>query len=103
MEASSGLEGLKLAKQARPAAIFLDLIMPEMSGISVLDELKRTVGTQDIPVIINSTRQLESWEQERFEGKIAGFVKKDFSSKDKAKELVFNALKSALARGETDV
>jgi len=50
--AKSGEEGLRLAKQLRPVAITLDVMMPEMDGWSVLDSLKLDTDLRDIPVIM---------------------------------------------------
>jgi signal transduction histidine kinase/DNA-binding response OmpR family regulator len=50
--ASGGQEALRLAKTLRPAAITLDVLMPEMDGWEVLRELKRDPETRDIPVIM---------------------------------------------------
>jgi CheY-like chemotaxis protein len=52
LTASSGEEGLQLAKQLRPAAITLDVLMPGMDGWSVLTSLKADPETSDIPVIM---------------------------------------------------
>ncbi len=50
--ASGGMEGLRLAKQLLPAAITLDVMMPDMDGWSVLSALKADVALRDIPVIM---------------------------------------------------
>jgi CheY-like chemotaxis protein len=50
--ASGGVEALRLAKALHPAAITLDVLMPEMDGWEVLRELKRDPETRDIPVIM---------------------------------------------------
>jgi PAS domain S-box-containing protein len=52
LTASSGEEGLQLAKQLRPSAITLDVLMPGMDGWSVLTSLKADPETSDIPVIM---------------------------------------------------
>lgn len=52
--AFSGDEGIKLAKQIKPALITLDIMMPQKDGWQVLRELKRDPQTKDIPVIIHS-------------------------------------------------
>ena len=50
--AGSGEEGLKLARDLRPAVITLDVMMPEMDGWSVLKALKADLATRDIPVVM---------------------------------------------------
>jgi CheY-like chemotaxis protein len=39
--AAGGLEGLKLAKELRPIAITLDVMMPDLDGWSVLAALRQ--------------------------------------------------------------
>lgn len=51
LEASNGYTGLRVAQVERPAAIVLDLALPEMSGLEVLDELKGAPATARIPVV----------------------------------------------------
>ena len=50
--ASGGLEGLKLAKELRPVAITLDVMMPDLDGWSVLAALREDTELADIPVIM---------------------------------------------------
>jgi signal transduction histidine kinase/DNA-binding response OmpR family regulator/PAS domain-containing protein len=52
LHAAGGREGLRLAKQARPDVITLDIIMPDLDGWSVLKELKTDPDLCDIPVIL---------------------------------------------------
>jgi len=50
--APSGPEGLRLARQLRPGIITLDVVMPDMSGWDVLNELKADPELSSIPVIM---------------------------------------------------
>ena len=52
--ASSGAEGISLAKKLQPEAITLDVMMPGMDGWSVLTALKANPQTADIPVVMMS-------------------------------------------------
>ena len=52
--ASSGEEGLRLAKRDRPIAITLDILMPVMDGWAVLKSLKDDSELAQIPVVIIS-------------------------------------------------
>lgn len=47
-------EGLSLAKKYRPDVISLDVVMPEMDGWAMLNELKSDPNLQEIPVIMIS-------------------------------------------------
>ena len=52
--ASSAHEALSLAKQFMPSAVVLDVGLPDQSGLSVLDRLKRDIRTRHIPIHIVS-------------------------------------------------
>jgi CheY-like chemotaxis protein len=50
--ASGGEAGLRMARQLRPLAITLDVMMPDMDGWTVLSSLMADEGLRDIPVIM---------------------------------------------------
>ncbi|MFH1277277.1 MAG: response regulator [Candidatus Eisenbacteria bacterium] len=52
--AAGGREALEKARQLRPAAILLDLLLPDMDGWEVLTRLKEDPATEEIPVVIGS-------------------------------------------------
>ena len=52
--AGNAEEALDLAKRHMPSAIVLDLGLPDQSGLSVLDRLKRDVDTRHIPIHVVS-------------------------------------------------
>jgi CheY-like chemotaxis protein len=52
--APNGEEGLQRAREVKPYAITLDIMMPRKDGWQVLHELKTDPSTQDIPVILLS-------------------------------------------------
>ncbi|MCE5237198.1 response regulator [bacterium] len=52
LTARSGREGLELAREARPHAITLDVLMPEMDGWAVLTALQADSELADIPVVV---------------------------------------------------
>jgi CheY-like chemotaxis protein len=54
--AGDGFNGLQLAKQYIPSAVMLDLGLPDMDGLKVLDHLKFHNETRHIPVHIVSGR-----------------------------------------------
>ena len=54
VSATSGREGLRLAQEAAPDAIVLDVMMPEIDGWELLQRLRNHPQTAAIPVIICS-------------------------------------------------
>ena len=66
--AGSGRDGVTLARQYRPSAITLDLMMPEMSGWEVLKALKADPTVADIPVVVVSVVAAEQ------EGRVLGIL-----------------------------
>jgi CheY-like chemotaxis protein len=50
--ALGGEQGLQKARELRPFAITLDILMPRVDGWQVLHELKTDAATRDIPVIV---------------------------------------------------
>jgi len=50
--ADNGQEGLEKLKSFKPDLILLDIMMPKMNGLEVLDALKKTPNTKGIPVIM---------------------------------------------------
>jgi len=54
VSAGNGVEALALAREHRPQAITLDVLMPQMDGWSALKEFKADATLRDIPVIMVS-------------------------------------------------
>jgi PAS domain S-box-containing protein len=52
--ARTGPEALSLARELKPAAITLDILLPEVDGWEVLNRLKADEATRDIPVVVVS-------------------------------------------------
>lgn len=60
MEAENGLEALERVNQDSPDAIFLDLRMPIMNGMEMLEALRNDPSHTETPVIITSAIQEKS-------------------------------------------
>ena len=54
IEATDGLEGVKLALTSSPDLIILDLMMPAASGDSALRFMRGTPGLETIPILVVS-------------------------------------------------
>src|SRR5690349_3503070 len=66
ISAQDGEEGLGKAKESKPSAVLLDLMMPKMNGIEVLRRLKADEATKDIPVIVFTALIQDLEKQESF-------------------------------------
>ena len=80
--ASSGPEAIRAAEVERPDLVILDLMLPGMSGLQVLEELRKRPETAEIPVILLTARREE---QDRIAGLRLGaddYVAKPFSPQE---------------------
>ncbi len=57
---SDGLEGLRLAAEKKPDLIFLDLMMPNVNGLKMLEVKNVLSDIKDIPVIVISGNTVKS-------------------------------------------
>lgn len=94
LEASNAQDGLRVARQARPRAIFLDLMMPEVSGYELLTQLRSDPATASIPVIVNTSKVLSENERKLLEADTVEILTKQSSSQDEA----LGAVQAALAK-----
>jgi CheY-like chemotaxis protein len=78
--ARNGREALARVEQQTPDLILLDLMMPEMDGFEVLDELRSRESTRDIPVIILTARLLSDADLERCNRGVATILGKGLFS-----------------------
>lgn len=66
--ANSGKQALAKADAERPELIILDWMMPDLSGIDVLKQLKGNANTKDIPTIMFTAKTLIDDKVVAFEG-----------------------------------
>jgi CheY-like chemotaxis protein len=87
--AEDGEQALRLARTERPDLLLLDLLMPKMSGIDVLRQVKRDSTTQAIPVVIlsNSSRELEMADAKAL-GAVGYLIKANLSLQELGDEIV---------------
>jgi signal transduction histidine kinase/CheY-like chemotaxis protein/HAMP domain-containing protein len=75
--AADGPAALVLAAQRPPAGIVLDLMMPGMDGFEVLNQLRSTERTREIPVLVLSAKEITAAERASLRSNNVGeFVQK---------------------------
>jgi signal transduction histidine kinase/CheY-like chemotaxis protein len=99
LRAAGGEEGIALAKSELPALIILDLLMPDVDGFAVVDQLHDHSATRDIPIVILTNISLTPREKELLNGRITYLAKKGDFSRGTFVELVKH-LVSKRWRGE---
>jgi two-component system phosphate regulon response regulator PhoB len=80
--ARSGSEALKAAVEETPDLVILDLMLPDLSGFEVLQELRKRSETRDVGVILLTARDAET---DRLQGLSLGaddYVSKPFSPRE---------------------
>lgn len=89
--AESAEEGIAKARADHPELIIMDVIMPGMNGFQATRALSRDPDTADIPVIIVSTKDMET---DRLWGLRQGA--KDYLTKPVKDSLLLKRVKGAL-------
>jgi CheY-like chemotaxis protein len=77
--AHSGQAGLAIAQAEHPDAILLDVSMPEMNGFEMFAQLQSRPSTQNIPVILLTSKVLARDRKQFADLSIAGVITKPFN------------------------
>jgi len=86
-EASDGLTALELAREVEPDVVVLDLMLPRLGGLEVLERLRADEQLRSVPVLV-----ITAWNETREDVLAAGAA--DFASKPFDPD----ALRSAIER-----
>jgi CheY-like chemotaxis protein len=80
--AHSGSDGLQRARALRPAAILLDCVLPDLSGVEVCRQLSVDERTRSIPVLLITARSATARDEFREFPSVVDFVGKPFTGPD---------------------
>ena len=80
--AENGEIGLELAGQIKPDIVITDFQMPKMTGLEMVENLRKQPETADIPVIMLTARGFAIEEEKREVLKISAFLSKPFSPRE---------------------
>jgi CheY-like chemotaxis protein len=73
---SSGEQAIQRLKQVRPDILFLDLVMPKVSGFDVLETMGRDKGMDAVTVFVMSEKELTREESNYLEKRVALVLQK---------------------------
>jgi len=78
LTAGSGADAIETAREHHPDAVLLDMMMPEMDGLTTFEHLQSDESTRDIPVLL-FTAKLQARDRQLWEGTaIRGTIAKPF-------------------------
>lgn len=93
-EASSGDRGIELVHQHQPRVVFLDLMMPDVTGEQVLERLRNDSRTAAVPVIVYTACEIDADLRGRLSGAVAVLSKRT-QSREQASADILHALTHA--------
>ena len=81
-EADNGRAGLTCLQESAPDVIVLDLMMPEMDGFEVIEQLRSRAEWRDIPVVVVTAKDLTEEDRRRLNGGVERILQKDAPTRD---------------------
>jgi CheY-like chemotaxis protein len=82
IEAETGEDGVRLAKEHRPALILMDIQLPGIDGVTALRELRSDEATRDIPAIAVTASVMAHDRQKIVDAGFDGFHGKPISVRE---------------------
>jgi CheY-like chemotaxis protein len=102
--ASDGEEALVIARERIPDLILLDMLLPKLGGLEVLQALKKSALTAAVPVIVMSSLPQKN-EAKLVKAGAAAYIEKSTMELDRHSESLLNIVKRTLdsvAASETE-
>jgi CheY-like chemotaxis protein len=88
MTAHDGADGVAMAVREHPDVVLLDLLMPEMSGFAVAQQLRQIPATRAIPIIVLTSMEVDDEVQAQLGNTVAGLMSKArFTKRDLLREI----------------
>lgn len=83
--AHSGVEGLGLARAQKPDVILLDIMMPDMDGWAVLQEIEQDSSLKNTPVILFTALEQNLFTSEANSNSVKAILQKPFHLEELSK------------------
>ena len=89
VEASDGVEAVKVAQAESPDLILMDLSMPAMDGFAAIHQLRKLLGLRDVPIIAFSAHTAKEVREDALAAGCRDFI---------TKPILIEKLKAAVER-----
>jgi CheY-like chemotaxis protein len=73
---SRGPDAADVVRAVAPSVVIMDLLMPEMDGFAVIDELRSDSATSGPPIVVLTAKSLTPDDRARLEGRISFVAQK---------------------------
>ena len=100
VEAGDGSEALARARERRPAAVILDLMMPVMDGFEFIRDFRADPAFESTPVVVVPAKTLDAAEREALRSHVATVLQKGDYTRDNLLDQIRKALRPP---GEAEV
>jgi DNA-binding response OmpR family regulator len=90
--ASDGESGLKLMRKFQPDAIVLDLMLPKMSGVEVIKQIRSEAEFSKVPIIVFSNMYLTNMVQDAWKAGATKCISKNSCSPKEFLEVVHHTV-----------
>jgi CheY-like chemotaxis protein len=99
VSASDGAEAYELACSEKPNVVVTDYQMPVMTGLELIEKLRQTEQTADIPVIMLTARSFALEDEQKQRLKINKCLSKPFSPKELLRDIEDVLYQQAVSQG----
>ena len=73
---SGGLDAADLVRAVAPSVVIMDLLMPDVDGFAVIDELRSDATTAGPPIVVLTAKSLTPEDRSRLAGRISFVAEK---------------------------
>jgi CheY-like chemotaxis protein len=76
VRATAGEEGVRVVRRERPDLVVLDLLMPDVDGFAVVEQLRADPLVEDVPIVVLTSKDMTRADHERLAGQISFLARK---------------------------
>jgi CheY-like chemotaxis protein len=85
-EVPDGRQALDAIRLLRPDVVLLDLIMPEVNGFRVIEEVRGACELAGLPIVVVTGRDLDDTDRQRLQGRIQALIQKNVMTPERLRE-----------------
>ncbi|MEA3311106.1 MAG: response regulator [candidate division WOR-3 bacterium] len=102
LKATSGVDGLKAARDEKPDLVILDLMMPDLDGFDVMRLLESDEATRGLPIILFTAKDLTQIERANLGTNIHDIFGKTQLDRDSFRQKIAELLTSSQPEGSNE-